>query len=169
MKADLSPTLEDYIGTIFHLQSEKQYARVRDISKSLDVVKSAVTVALQSLSEKGLVKYTPYEPVILTPEGKKLAEGIVLRRRIIEDFLRNILGIEQDRAVTIACGMEHAIDSEALERFVCFLAFVGNPQKGRPKLLSEFSRFVRNGAKDKTCKECIREYLDGLQSKNKEK
>jgi DtxR family Mn-dependent transcriptional regulator len=67
----LSATLENYLEAIFRLEEEKGFARVRDISSGLDVAKSAVTTALQSLSEKGLVRYEPYEPVRLSAEGRR--------------------------------------------------------------------------------------------------
>ena len=57
MTEDLSATLQDYLGVIHRLQRQRQFARVRDIAGELDVVKSAVTTALRSLADKGLVHY----------------------------------------------------------------------------------------------------------------
>jgi len=158
----LSATLENYLEAIFRLEQEKHFARVRDISAALHVAKSAVTTALQSLSEKGLVNYEPYEPVTLSAEGRQKAGRIVLRHRVIEDFLRNVLGVDADRADSIACGMEHVIDRDALDRFVCFLAFVGRRRKEGESWLDEFRRFIREGTGENTCEECIEQYLESV-------
>lgn len=159
MAKKLSATLEDYLGVVLRFQRQKHYARVSDIASTLGVAKSAVTAALQSLSAKGLLNYQSYEPVTLTQEGEKQAEEILLRHRVIFDFLKNVLALEARQAESIACEMEHAITAPALEKFVCFLAFVGTrPAKGK-MWLKEFQAFARNGADGRTCRECIKEYI----------
>jgi len=164
---ELSSTLEDYLEAIFRIEGEKRVARVRDISNALAVAKSTVTAALQSLSEKELVNYEPYEPVTLTTKGREKAGKIALRHRIIEDFLRNVLELEPNRAESIACGMEHAIDREALGRFICFLAFIKQYEPKGAKWLDEFRHFIREGAGGQSCKECIERYLQTMRSGDK--
>ena len=159
MTHQLSSALEDYLEAILHLEQRKHFARVRDISEALSVAKSAVTAALQSLSDKALVNYEPYEPVTLTAEGMEKAKAIALRHRIVGDFLQHVLGLDPDRAESIACGMEHAIDREAMERFVCFLAFIGQRDEEGQSWLAEFRRFISEGADGQTCEECIKTYL----------
>ncbi len=159
MTKKLSATLEDYLGVILKFQREKRFARVSDISSSLKVAKSAVTAALKSLASKGLVNYHPYEPVTLTEEGERQAEEIVLRHGIILDFLGEVLAIEPKEAESIACKMEHAIDPYALEKFVCFLAFI-RTRSGKGKTwLADFQGFIQSGVGGRTCKQCIRDYL----------
>jgi DtxR family Mn-dependent transcriptional regulator len=160
MSQELSAKLEDYLETIFRLEQENRFARVRDISAAQNVAKSAVTTALQSLSDKGLVNYKPYDPVTLSPEGRRAASRIVLRHRVIEDFLRNVLGLEEEQANSIACGMEHSIDKAALDRFVCFLAFVGRRREQGESWLEEFRRFIAGGAAGKICEDCMQQYVE---------
>ncbi len=159
MDRKLSATLEDYLGVVLTLQREKRFARVSDIASALHVAKSAVTAALQSLAVKGLVNYQPYEPVTLSKEGEQQAEEILFRHRIIIDFLRDVLAIEPREAESIACQMEHAINGVALEKFVCFLAFIGTRSDKGKTWLKEFQCFTRSGAMGRTCKECIKEYI----------
>jgi len=159
MAKKLSATLEDYLEVVLRFQRTKHFARVSDISTALGVAKSAVTAALQSLSTKGLLNYQPYEPVTLTEEGEKRAEEILLRHRVILDFLQNVLALEAKQAEATACEMEHAVNASVLEKFVCFLAFVGTrPVKGNT-WLKEFQDFTHGGAEGRTCRKCIREYL----------
>ncbi len=159
MAEDLSATLENYLETIFRLEEERGFARVRDISSGLDVAKSAVTTALRSLSDKGLVNYQPYEPVRVSAQGRREAGRIVLRHRVMQDFLHNVLDLDPERADSMACGMEHSIDRDALDRLVCFLAFVGRRREGGESWLEEFRRFVQGETVDKACEECMQQYL----------
>jgi len=164
MAQQLSATLEDYLEAILHLEQRKRFARVRDISEALSVAKSAVTAALRSLSDMALVNYEPYEPVTLTAEGMEKAKAIALRHRIIGEFLQHVLGLDPDRAESIACGMEHVIDTEAMERFVCFLAFIGQRDEKGQSWLDEFRRFISEGADGQTCRECIAEYIERVKT-----
>ncbi|NLW50593.1 MAG: metal-dependent transcriptional regulator [Candidatus Brocadiaceae bacterium] len=159
LTGQLSAALEDYLEAIYRLEREKRFARVRDISAMVNVAKSAVTTALQSLSDKGLVNYEPYEPVTLSPEGRERAGRILLRHRVIRDFLEGVLGLEAERSDSMACRMEHAIDRETLDRLVCFLAFVGRRRDEGDSWLEEFRRFARGGSERQACELCIRQYL----------
>ena len=159
MGKELSATLEDYLAVVLTFQREKRFARVSDIAASLSVGKSAVTAALQSLSSRGLVNYQPYEPATLTREGERRAREILLRHRIILDFLRNVLAIQPERAEAIACKMEHVMNAAALEKLVCFVAFMSSRSSQGKSWLKEFQQFTRSGADGRTCEECIREYI----------
>jgi len=159
----LSATLEDYLQVIFRFQQEKQFARVSDVASELKVARSAVTAALHSLSKKGLVNYQPYAPVTLSVKGREEAEQIVLRHRIITDFLENVLAIPKDQTQSAACKMEHSMDAGILARFVCFLAFIGRPRKKGTSWRNEFQRFMKKGTATRTCEYCVNEYLRGLE------
>jgi len=159
----LSPILGDYLEVILRFQQEKNFARVKDISETMEVGKSAVTAALKSLSDKGLVNYQPYEPVTLSAEGRRMAEQILLRRRIIQDFLEKVLGVEEGCAVSSACKMEHNVDKEVLDRFVCFLAFIFNVERKGKSWREEFEQFIKKGTSGQSCQQCIDEYLKDLE------
>ncbi len=152
------------MGVVLRFQREKQFARVSDIALRLGVAKSAVTAALQSLSGKGLINYQPYEPVTLTKTGEQMAEEILVRHRIILDFLQDVLAIDSKEADPIACEMEHTINKVALEKFVCFLAFIGTRSGKGKTWLQEFRTFTRNGSEGFTCKACIKEYLQRIRN-----
>ncbi len=121
---NLTSTLEDYLLTVYRLEREKRVARPRDIGRLRKVAKSTVTSALKSLAGKGLINYQPYEAATLTPEGKKTAEWLIIRNRVLRDFLQEVLGLSARKATITACGMEHALDSATVERFVRLMAFI---------------------------------------------
>ncbi len=162
MTEELTPTLQDYLATIRELQNEKRFARVRDIAQRLGVVKSAVSTALGSLSEKGLVYYEPYEPVTLTESGAELAEKLFFRYRILQNFLHNVLDLDSEKASKVAHEMDHTVDDEALDRFTCFLAFLGTEENSGRSWLNHFRKFMSEGAEGKSCRQCIEQYLQQL-------
>jgi len=159
---ELSAVLEDYLGTVFRIEQQKGFARVRDVAAALSVANSTATAAFQSLHERGLINYRPYEPVTLSPKGRQESERIALRHRIIEDFLHDVLDIVPERAESIACGMAHDIDGEALGRFVCFLAFVRQERAKGEDWLEEFRGFMAEGAGGRSCTACIEAYMKEL-------
>ncbi len=116
----LTAALEDYLEAIFHLCRHDQAARSRDIAEALNVHKSTVTAALKSLGQMNLINYAPYEAVTLTPEGRRLAMDVVGRHAALKDFFIQVLRVNPEMAETAACGMEHAIPREIVEKLIRF-------------------------------------------------
>jgi DtxR family Mn-dependent transcriptional regulator len=162
MEQELSSTLEDYLIAVYRLEGEKRVARPRDIGRLQNVAKSTVTAALKSLAERGLINYEPYETITLTSQGRQTAERLAIRNRILRDFLEGVLGLDPEQAGKTACGMEHAVEEEAMERFVCFLAFVKQHPPDGTKWLDGFREFIRQGGRSRIYRKCVEEYLKAL-------
>ena len=73
---NLTPSLEDYLETIYLLQQGTSEARVRDIATARDVKASSVSPALKRLADMGYLSYIQRESIRLTETGK-----IAARRR----------------------------------------------------------------------------------------
>jgi DtxR family Mn-dependent transcriptional regulator len=127
----VTSTLEDYLEAISALLEERGAARVRDIAERLSVHKSTVTAALRSLAEKRLVNYAPYEMTTLTRRGRRVADAVGRRHRVIQRFLTDVLGIDDETASQNACRMEHGVDRDVLRRLATFADFVGCKDGGR--------------------------------------
>jgi len=119
----LSPSLEDYLEAIYNLQVRSKTARVKDIARTMDVKMPSVTGALRSLADRKLVKHDPYGSVELTESGIEYARGIAHRHSAVKEFLVSILGLAEDKAEEEACGIEHAIKPETLQRLLRFVDF----------------------------------------------
>jgi DtxR family transcriptional regulator, Mn-dependent transcriptional regulator len=117
----ISASLEDYLEAIIVAARDIGSARVRDIAARLDVRSASVTGALRALAEKGLIHYAPYEVVTLTPEGEKLARGVLRRHETLKAFFIKVLGAEESEAESAACGMEHALPRSLLERMTAYV------------------------------------------------
>jgi DtxR family Mn-dependent transcriptional regulator len=116
--------MEDYLEAIGVLSSQGKVVRANQISRALDVNKSSVTAALKKLAASGLVVHEPYGYVELTRQGKKVAEGVIRRHRILTRFLTEVLDVDEKTAEEDACKIEHMISPISTERLTEFLEFV---------------------------------------------
>lgn len=132
MSRAVSAALEDYLEAIAELDAQATPARSRDIAARVGVHKSTVTAALRSLSAKGLAHYTPYTAVTLTAAGRRVAEQVCARHRLLRRFLVEVLGMAVGAADEAACRLEHAIDPECLDRLVRLGQFLESSPGWRP-------------------------------------
>ncbi|MBU1910450.1 MAG: metal-dependent transcriptional regulator [Verrucomicrobia bacterium] len=134
----LSSSLEDYLEAIYRLTPGRTAARGRDIAERLRVRRSSVTLALRSLSARGLVNYAPYDRITLTAKGRTAARDISRRHEALRHFFVKVLEVEEQEAERAACKMEHALSPALRRRLTEFARFMkrcplGGPQwvKGR--------------------------------------
>ena len=113
---ELSNSLEDYIEAVRNIELEKGCATVGEIAESLNVKKPSVSLAMKQLKERGLVEYTQYAPVRLTPQGRRIAGKIIVSHGILFDFLREELALTEERANEVACQIEHIMTFEEIEK-----------------------------------------------------
>lgn len=116
----LTPSLEDYLETIYLLQQGSELARVRDIATARDVKASSVSPALKQLAELGYLEYEQRKFIRLTETGKVAARRVYARHVLLFQFFHDILGMNEEQAREEACGLEHALSDEGMERFVRF-------------------------------------------------
>ncbi len=149
MKRRLSETEEDYLRSIYELSEERGYATVSDIAERLKVRPPSVTDMVRKLSEDGFVEYIPYRPIVLTEKGKKVAEDIFHKHSILRNFLK-IIGVDDGIAEEDACGIEHHLHPETIERLTKFVEFVENMPK-HPRWLEHFEEYIRTGKLPEEC------------------
>ena len=138
---NLSAPMEDYLEAIAELIEAHGTARARDIAEELQVHKSSVTAALQSLARKGLVNYAPYQAATLTRDGQIQAAEIIRRHESIKRFLTDVLLLSDSLAEENACRLEHTLDEEVLTRMGLFVAFIEHGGAGRLRCGEHFAKF----------------------------
>jgi len=107
--------LEDYVEIINHLIKEKGYASQADVAERLGVSPPSVSIMLRKLQRKGYVSRVKYRGVALTPEGKKLAERMEERHKMLAEFLITI-GVDKKIAMEDAEHIEHYLHRDTLRR-----------------------------------------------------
>ena len=103
---------EDYLEMILMLQKKKGYARSIDVSAALGVTKPSVSVAMKNLRNSGHIRVDENGHITLAPPGKKIAEMIYERHRILSQWLES-LGVSRETASEDACRIEHVISEES--------------------------------------------------------
>ncbi len=156
----LTASLEDYLEAIFHIASDRQAVRPRDIAKRLKVSYASVTGALRSLSDKKLINYAPYDLVTLTPTGEAAAKDVVRRHEVLHDFFMDVLAVEEKEADVAACLMEHSTPKAIVDRFIQFVDFVQTCPRGGNKWIKGFSYQCDHDGTQENCAKCITSCLD---------
>lgn len=137
MNRKLSMSLETYLETIAELQEQFGAVRTSDLADRMGCKRSSVTVALQRLSQKGLINYQIYRPVTLTEEGAKAIEKLSRFHEIIQEFLTEVLVLPGEFSREEACRLEHSMSKQTIERIKQFLDFARADKV--KKVLSQFS------------------------------
>jgi DtxR family manganese transport transcriptional regulator len=112
---------QDYVEVIDDLIRECGEARVVDIAKRLGVTHVTVTRTVSRLQKQGLVRAERYRSIFLSEEGKKLAQRVRKRHRVVLEFLL-ALGIGEATARVDAEGIEHHVSDETVRAFTRFCA-----------------------------------------------
>lgn len=141
----LSRSMEDYLEAIYNLKVKTQFARVNEIAREMNVRMPSVTGALRSLAAKGLVKHQPYESVELTQAGLDRARSVAHRHSAVQEFLTSVLGLAQEDAEIEACGLEHGIRPDTLDKLLKFVEFVRAHGEDNSFRLSDFRDYLTDG------------------------
>ncbi|ADB57124.1 metal-dependent transcriptional regulator [Archaeoglobus profundus] len=116
--------VEEYLEAILDIQEkEKRVVRTSDIAKRLNVKPSSVTEMFIKLKDMGYVDYVPYRGVVLTEDGRRIAEKIKRYYKIFEKFFK-FLGVDEEKAKELSCELEHHADEKVVERICTIISSV---------------------------------------------
>ena len=110
-----SEVVSRYLEAIYYMWSEGEPLRSARLADWLAVSRPTVTVALRRMAGYGMVRMNNRKEIELTPAGRRAAEAIVRRHRIMERWLTDGLGLDWVTADEEAARLEHAV-SEVVER-----------------------------------------------------
>ncbi len=127
----LSPAVEDYLKAIYKLADE-QPATTTDVARHLDVSSASVTNMVKRLAEMQLVEYQSYRGVSLTPAGEKIALEIIRHHRLLETYLREVMGYSWEQMHDEAEQLEHHISEEFESKLDELLGYPTHDPHGHP-------------------------------------
>ena len=110
-----SEVVSHYLEAIYYIQNEGEAVRSARLADWLSVSRPTVTVAVRRMSRDGLVRLNARKEIELTPKGRRMAESIVRRHRIMERWLTDGLGLDWVTADEEAARLEHAV-SDVVEK-----------------------------------------------------
>ena len=91
-----SESVENYLKSIYMLEQQgdgRERVKNTAIGNALGLALPSVTSMLKSLAEMGLLDYVPYQGVVLSSEGRRVALRVVRRHRLLELFLHETLSL----------------------------------------------------------------------------
>ena len=135
--------IEDYLEAIYNLSQRKDYVRVKDIAKELEVRPASVTEMVQRLGELGFVNYEKHGPISLTSKGLEIGMSVKDRHDNLKRLLL-ILGVPEDVAEKDACIMEHYLHPKTIEHIKKFVKFVETSPID-PKWVKHLREYVKTG------------------------
>jgi Mn-dependent DtxR family transcriptional regulator len=151
---------EHYLRAVLELREERGYARVVDIATRVGVTKGSVSIALNQLVQKGLVRFDQAHFPVLTASGKRVALDVRGRYRIVLSFLTDILAFPAEKAAAEACRWEHVISHDAAARLSDFHRFATGDTG--PRTFMEGFRALPESAADDAHDEEDAEDLPGI-------
>lgn len=105
---------EDYLEAILIIKERQGYVRSTDVADQLGVTKPSVSYATRHLKEDGYIVSDHAGMLILTDSGRKIAERIYLRHRILTKLFTD-LGVSEAQASSDACMIEHDLSDETFD------------------------------------------------------
>jgi DtxR family Mn-dependent transcriptional regulator len=143
-----------YLEAIFYIWSEGEAVRSARLADWLSVSRPTVTVAVHRMSRDGLVRLSARKEIELTAKGRRMAESIVRRHRIMERWLTDGLGLDWVTADEEAARLEHAVSDVVEKRLYEVLGRPstcphGNPIPGHSEAAADEVRLssVKQGAR----------------------
>lgn len=103
-----------YLETILVLSQKNSSVRSVDVGEYMGFSKPSVSRAVGLLKQGGFLIMQPDGSLVLTPEGKELAEKIYERHTVLTKILMN-LGVDAETAAEDACKIEHDISDKTFE------------------------------------------------------
>jgi DtxR family Mn-dependent transcriptional regulator len=103
---------EDYLKAIWEIVQEEQTPISARLAEDLAVTPPAVTAALKRMARAGYLSVNRDGGIVLTRRGRVLAQHLVLRHRLAEKLLTEVLGLDWTAAHEQAERLEHGMSPE---------------------------------------------------------
>ena len=129
---NFSASEENYLKTIYHLQTKDDNVTTNELAEKLQARPASITDMMKKLKTRKLVNYQPYQGFRLTPEGKRVALGIIRRHRLWEYFLAEKLNFNWEEVHEVAEQLEHVSSKKLIDKLDEFLEFPRFDPHGDP-------------------------------------
>jgi len=111
-----------HLLAILELREKRGYARVTDVARELNITTGSASINLKSLKAKHLIVEDDNKFLALSEEGEFLARAVLNRKKLLNDFLINILKVSPEQAEIDACKTEHLISAETAKKLEDFIS-----------------------------------------------
>jgi Mn-dependent DtxR family transcriptional regulator len=120
-KCMLSSSLEKYLVGIYKMAVADKELKSTDVAKQINQPLQKTIQALQRMHYQKYIVYSPYQPLKLTEQGRQMAEYLMAREALVEEFLTLLLIEENRESEKEAMQQYLSYESlEVIEKFVLF-------------------------------------------------
>jgi DtxR family Mn-dependent transcriptional regulator len=112
----LSEAVQDYLKAIYKLEELGGVVTTSALAGAMEVAAASATGMVKKLAGLKLVRHNPYQGVVLTRTGKKMALEVIRHHRLLELYLAEALGYTWDKVHEEAERLEHVISEEFEEK-----------------------------------------------------
>ncbi|HYM57150.1 MAG TPA: metal-dependent transcriptional regulator, partial [Solirubrobacteraceae bacterium] len=123
---------EEYLQTIFWLQEARLPMTAANVARAMQLSAPTVHEMIGRLERDGYVTRASDRSLDFTDSGRRHAEGIVRRHRLIERFLTDVLGIPWDEVHEEAERLEHAMSPVLESRMLAAIGDAKTCPHGHP-------------------------------------
>ena len=109
-----SESVEEYVEGIYKLQRDAGRVTTGDLATYMMVSAGSATTMVKKMAEFGLVQHEPYQGILLTELGHKVAKQLLRAHRILEVFLVDNVGVPWNDVHELACKLEHYISDDII-------------------------------------------------------
>ena len=124
--------VEDYLKTIYQIQREQGRVATSLLAERLSIAPASATGMIKKLADMRLVVHEPYQGVVLTEAGRKIALEVIRHHRLVELFLAEALGVPWDQVHAEAHKIEHVLSKDLAERIDAALGHPATDPHGAP-------------------------------------
>ena len=112
----LSEAVQDYLKAIYTLQEQGGAVSTSALAEAMGVAAASATGMVKKLAGLKLARHSPYQGVVLTRTGRKMALEVIRHHRLLELYLAEALGYSWDKVHEEAERLEHVISEEFEDR-----------------------------------------------------
>lgn len=129
-----SPSIEDYLKTIYKLEEREGSPPVSTggVAQAMDVSPASASNMIKRLDDLGFLTYEAYEGATLTDPGRTIALEVLRHHRLLELYLKEVMGFSWDEIHEEAEILEHHISERFEDRIEEMLDHPSRDPHGHP-------------------------------------
>jgi DtxR family Mn-dependent transcriptional regulator len=129
-----SPSIEDYLKAIYKLEEQSGGPPVStgDVAQAMEVSSASASNMVKRLDELGFLTYEAYEGATLTDPGRTVALEVIRHHRLLELYLKEVMGFSWDEIHEEAEILEHHISERFESRIEEMLGHPTRDPHGHP-------------------------------------
>ena len=111
-----SLSAEAYLRVIHLLEQKEGRTSVGAITREIGFAQASVSAMIARLAMQGWVAHEPYDWVVLTEQGRRVAARMAESQRVIERYLIEVLALPTTSAKVEAQRLRRAASDELIDR-----------------------------------------------------